>query len=279
MKSALQKKHIAGYYARKLMSKLLLRSPDLVSMFRQGPAGPGNDTPRYIIRVDDFPHWKHSPGEFGKFHRVMRDNGLHYLLGVIPFPGVYLSGGYGGERGLEPDEKEMILKIRGEGAEIAMHGFSHARTGKVKSELVGMNEEELEKSIRLGLEVFRKMDIRPEVFIPPFNTVDMNGIRVLGRYFKAVTGGEETIKYLGFLWGIARVENIMYIPSYPPLYQKAADICEYLGKTDMREHVCGYAPVTLHWTWEMEDGYRGLEKLAALIRGKTASWREAIEGY
>jgi hypothetical protein len=46
----------------------------------------GTGIPKFLVRVDDYPRWDISSDKFLKFHRIMYENQVPYLIGVTPFP-------------------------------------------------------------------------------------------------------------------------------------------------------------------------------------------------
>ncbi|MBN1823149.1 MAG: glycosyltransferase [Endomicrobiales bacterium] len=266
----------AGYCAAKVFSKMTGRRLDLVSRFYEREGSGRTDPPKYLVRVDDYPHWKHPVEKFKEFHDIMKKNSVGYLLGVTPKPSLKpLEPGMRETRDLNEEEKKYLQKIGKEGVEFAMHGITHrsVRYGD-KTECAGRRREEFEEDVKAGLEALNGMGIKPGVFIPPYNTFDFGSLGVLKKYFRLVCGGEESIRYVGYYWGLTDLKEMLYYPSYPPLYARAGDIARYLErKSDV---LSGRIPVTLHWTWELEDGFEGLKKLAGKMSGRTLRWETLL---
>lgn len=246
------KKPVSIYYIKKAISKMFKRNIDLVSPFIKKGNQPG-----FLIRVDDFPHWKIPLEKFQKFHSIMKKVNIKYLLAVSP-------------ELLAEAEKFYLKELIADGVEIGMHGFAHE-----KNEVL-INADKLGLKIESSLKIFRDINIVPKIFIPPHNTVSKNNLRKLSEYFNVVTGGEETIRFLGYWWGIPELENITYIPSYPPLYEKAQNIYNYILDKKLNEKKVQHLPITLHWSWELEDNFEGLRKLIQLIKNNTISWQEFL---
>ncbi|MFC2061475.1 DUF2334 domain-containing protein [Elusimicrobiota bacterium] len=274
------RKPLTLYYLKKIVDKTYGKEIDLVSGFLRNKGEAGKEI-KYIIRVDDYPHWKCPLSDFEEFHRLMRLYNVPYLLAVVPLPALDPFNFEDKERrDLTEAEKELLVKVSEGETEVGMHGISHSiYCERIKSELVGRPPEELKDEIENGLAVFRDIGISPQVFIAPFNTVSEDNIAVLSSYFKLITGGEETIKYLGYYWGILKLDSISYLPSYPPLYEKAKNILNYISDNQelLKSNPMEYMPITLHWSWEVEDRFKELKKLLTFIQGKTAAWSEIIE--
>lgn len=263
----------AIYYTKKIVSKFQGKKIDLVSSFLKE----NNNEIKILIRVDDFPHWKHSLEKFKKFHHLMYKYKIMYLLGVIPQPSLDpLKTKNMKTRNLTDEEKNYIKNLKDEGVEIGMHGFSHQNYhSRIKSELIGRKQEDLKYEIERGLSIFKNIEIEPRIFIPPYNTLNLNTIKLLSKYFKLITGGEESIRFIGYYWGLVNFKNIFYLPSYPPLYEKSESICNFIENKGFKTSFL--LPVTLHWSWELEDNFKGLEKLLSRIKATIITWDKIFE--
>ena len=72
-------------------------------------------------------------------------------------------------------------------------------------------------------------------------------------------------------------EGTAYVPSYAPLYGRSGDVRRAIERL-VERNAGVWAPVTLHWSWEVEDdGYAELERLAAAIGPMTASWGSLLD--
>jgi hypothetical protein len=60
--------------------------------------------------------------------------------------------------------------------------------------------------------------------------------------------------------------------SLPPFYGRARHVLRALQKGHWLERAFSVMPITLHWTWELEDRFAGVAELASCISGYTARW-------
>lgn len=242
--------------------------------------------PRLLVRVDEFPHvyaWD-QPARFGtaryaRFHEIMRDAGVPYLLAVLPRVSREALVPTGTDwRHLEHHELEMLRSVAEEGVSFALHGLDH-RTRHLSprrhSELCGLTPTETERLLDEGMEELAQHDIRPEVFVPPYNRFDANQYPPLARRFEIVCGGPESIGLMGFqrtpLW---RGDSV-YLPAYEPFYGSAQELLPSAAR--VAESAPGlWVPVVLHWGWESDAGWGELERLAAAIAPHAVAWDEFL---
>lgn len=234
---------------------------------------------KFILRVDDFPRWDIPSREYMRFHEILRENNIPYLLGVTPSISLAPLNPQSMEYRSLMDEEIVILKeISTEGVEIALHGFTHKTRTRKKphSELIGLSEEGLKENIQNGLNRLKGI-ATPYFFIPPFNTVDLRGYQVLAKYFRGISTGREIIPFLGFRITPSYLFGTLYIPSYEPCYGYAKDIFSYIKTiNDIDERVI--IPITLHWAWEIKDSFEWVRRLARLIMGRTIPWGDLLRG-
>jgi peptidoglycan/xylan/chitin deacetylase (PgdA/CDA1 family) len=234
--------------------------------------------PRFLLRVDDFPRWDRGPEPFVRFHEILRDAAVPYVLGVIPRPALDpADAGDGHDRAWTADETAIVTALGG-GTELALHGLTHRRRpGAVPSEIVGCGAAALERSLDEGLAILAGAGGRPRAYIPPFNAVDHEALAVLARRFDAVLAGPESVRWLGCVPGPCRLDDVWLLPSYPPAYGRAAQVLPFV------ERVRGGAapvlvPVTLHWAWEQADGFEAVRRLAAALAGRAVALSAWLEG-
>ncbi|MCX8082784.1 MAG: DUF2334 domain-containing protein [bacterium] len=231
--------------------------------------------PMFLIRVDDFPHWEKSIDDFKRFHSIMEEFETPYLLGVTPYLSLDRHNPFNNRfKILEEKEVEIIKHPL---IEIAMHGFTHQTNNpKRNQEFVGLKEKEVKEKIEKGLKILREVDINPTAFIPPFDEVDLTSYKGLSKYFKIITGGPESAKYLGYKVSPSYFEGALYIPSYRPLssYQRCSGLVKAIKSSDiMSIKRCVILPVVIHWTREINDRYESLRKLLSILEGKVINWK------
>jgi peptidoglycan/xylan/chitin deacetylase (PgdA/CDA1 family) len=242
--------------------------------------------PRLLVRVDEFPHahaWD-DPARFGvaqyaRFHKIMRDAGVPYLVAVLPrVSREPLAPTETAWRELEDTELETLREVAGEGVSFGLHGLDHRTrysSPRRHSELCGLTAAQTERLLEEGLEELARHDIRPEVFVPPYNRFDARQYALLAHRFKVVCGGPESIGLMGFqrtpLWR----GDAVYMPAYEPFYGRAEELLS--PATRVAESAPGlWVPVVLHWGWEAEAGWSELERLAEAIAPHAVSWEKFL---
>ncbi|MCM8777688.1 MAG: DUF2334 domain-containing protein [Candidatus Omnitrophica bacterium] len=234
--------------------------------------------PLFLIRVDDFPHWEKSLDDFKRFHGLMEEFETPYLLGVTPYLSLDRHNPFNDRFKLLEDKEVEIIKHPL--IDIAMHGFSHQTNNPKKNqEFVGLKEREREEKVEKGLKIFRRFDINPFAFIPPFDRIDMRSYKVLSQYFKIITGGPESTRYLGYKVTPSFFKGTLYIPSYRPLssYQRCIGLTKTIQEYDImsiRRPVI--LSLVIHWARETKDGYNSLEELLKIVKGKVIYWKKLL---
>ena len=243
--------------------------------------------PRLLVRVDEFPHahaWD-DPRRFGvegyaRFHEIMHAAGVPYLVAVLPrVSREPLAPDVTDWRALEDSELEMLRYLAEQGVSFGLHGLDHRTrhsSPRRHSELCGLTISQTERLLDQGLGELARHDIRPRVFVPPYNRFDARQYALLASRFEVVCGGPESIGLMGFqrtpLW---RGEAV-YLPAYEPFYGNAAGLLASVAR--VAESAPGlWVPLVLHWGWEAEAGWRDLERLASLIAPYAVAWEEFFE--
>jgi hypothetical protein len=243
--------------------------------------------PRALVRVDEFPHARafDSSGSFGsdafrRFNDILAEAEIPYLLAITPHVSCdYLVPTVAARRDLEPAELEMLLTLRDEGVSFALHGADH-RTRHAKprrhSEFCGLGVAEAAARIDAARAVFERVGIETPIFVPPFNRFDPAQYELLAGRFDVVCGGPESVRLLGFHRTPVWHGDAVYLPSYPPLYGTAAEVAS--GTERLLElQAALWAPITLHWGWELRDDFASLRRLCRLLQGRVASWRDFLD--
>jgi hypothetical protein len=63
----------------------------------------------------------------------------------------------------------------------------------------------------------------------------------------------------------------VYLPAYPPLYGRAADMHSAV-RSLIEQEPGTWVPVVLHWEWEREDNFRAMSTLLELLAGYASPW-------
>jgi hypothetical protein len=262
----------------------------LVAARRAALGGDGAASPRFLVRVDEFPHyqtWSHparfGPSEFERFEEIMAGAGVRYLVAVLPrVSREPLSPTATGSRPLDDMEAATLARLASERVSFGLHGLEHRtrqRSPRRHSELCGLSVARTEQLLDDALAELAPYQIRPDVFVPPFNRFDAPQLGALARRFAIVSGGPESIGLMGFQRPPQWRGEAVYLPSYAPVYGSAAQVLPAVE--GMIERAVGlWVPLVLHWGWEADAGWKDLERLAGRISRYTVHWedfRAAIE--
>jgi hypothetical protein len=250
---------------------------------RRAALGEGVGEPRVLVRVDEFPHARafDSGGRFGsdrfrRFHAVLAEAGVPYLLAISPrVSREYLDPDAGESRPLDDGEIEALRELAADGVVFGLHGQDHRTrhaSPRRHSELTGLSPGEAATRIDAAHAAIVELGLRTPVFVPPFNRFAASQYEVLAERFEVVCGGPESIRLLGFSVTPAWRGNAVYLPSYPPLYGRAAEVAAEVERLAAIGAAL-WAPATLHWGWEMEDDLAALRRLCATLEGRAADWR------
>lgn len=249
--------------------------------------------PRFLVRVDEFPHaraWGH--GErfgtqaYARFHSVLAEAGLAYLLAVLPMVCEEPLDPRGTEsRRMLAEEAEMLRRVRSEGALLALHGLDHRTrfdSPRRHSELSGLGREQTGALLDRGLAELSRLQIeRPRVFVAPYNRFDASQVPVLAERFEVICGGPESIGQMGIQTTPQWRGAAVYLPAYPPFYGRAEQILPAAAEAIERQTGL-WTPIVLHWEWEARESFRALAELARMIAPYSASWQDllvAIAGH
>ncbi len=250
--------------------------------FGEDAAGP----PRVLLRIDEFPHARafDPTGRFGteafkRFHAVLAEAGIPYLLAISPrVSRDYLDPTVAESRPLDDSELVQLQELAGEGVAFGLHGLDHRTrhaSPRRHSELCGLSADALSSRIDTARGVFDGLGLPTPVFVPPFNRFDASQYQQLAERFEVVCGGPESVRLLGFSTTPIWRGDAVYLPSYPPLYGHAADVAAGVEQLAELEAAL-WAPATLHWGWETRDDFDGLRRLCRALAGRTVAWPEFL---
>lgn len=245
-------------------------------------AGPA----RLLVRVDEFPNYDsldvpaHGIDAYWRFHGVMRDAGVPYLVAVQPaLAREPLNPDATGGRPLDAAELDMLARLRADGVAFAQHGYDHrTRTHHMpdNTELQGRSDAELGALLDRGLAFLAEHDVRPRVLVPPFNTFTARQWPVLAQRYAVVTGGPESVSRMGYHRTPLFRDGTVYAPCYQPLYGHARTISDVI-----EEPLTGgdgvWMTITLHWEWELEDDFAALRALLERIAPAARTWADFLD--
>lgn len=247
--------------------------------------------PRFLVRVDEFPHYKawDEPGRFGsdgfeRFHEILQAAGVPYLVAALPrVSRAPLDPKRTESRPLTDDEAALLRRAAGSaGVAIALHGRDH-RTRyadpRRHSELCGLDATATAALLDEGLAELDRHGVYPDVFVAPYNRFEPGQWAAFAQRFAIVGGGPESIRRIGFQRAPVWREGAVYLPAYAPYYGHARDVLPAAERAIERQTGL-WTPLVLHWGWEAEAGWRELEALCARIAPFAADWtafRDAVE--
>ena len=240
--------------------------------------------PRVLLRVDEFPHARafDASGKFGtdrfrRFHSVLAEAGVPYLLAISSrVSREYLDPGVEESRPIDDAEIAVLRELASEGVVFGLHGLDHRTrhsSPRRHSELTGLAPADAAARIDAARQTFTDLGLETPVFVAPFNRFDADQYDLLAERFDVVCGGPESIRLLGFSPSPAWRGEAVYLPSYPPLYGRAAEVAAEVERL-RAERAALWAPVTLHWGWEMEDDLADLRRLVSLLGADAADWHD-----
>jgi peptidoglycan/xylan/chitin deacetylase (PgdA/CDA1 family) len=254
---------------------------------RRAALGLGADgPPRFLVRVDEFPHYlagdrpeRYGTGAYRPFHELMRDAGVPYLIAALPrVPADPLNPHATSWRELGGEERELLRALPAEGVSFGLHGLDHRTrhsSPRRHSELCGLSPAATEELLDTAMAELEPSGIRPRVFVPPYNRFDAAQYEILARRFDVVCGGPESVGLLGFQRSPVWRGEAVYLPSYHPLYGHAREV--RAGARALIERGAAlWAPIVLHWGWEADAGWRDLEALLEAIAPYTAHWDDFL---
>jgi Uncharacterized protein conserved in bacteria (DUF2334) len=254
---------------------------------RAGGDAAGTGRPWPLVRVDEFPHAAafDSSGRFGteafkRFHAVLAEASVPYLLAVTPrVSRDYLDPEQDEWRPLDRAETAELQELKRDDVVFGLHGLDHRSrhpSPRRHSELCGLSVSETEERIDLALSTLTGSGIETPVFVPPFNRFDASQYNLLAERFDVVCGGPESIRLLGFRPTPVRDGAAVYLPSYAPLYGRAAAVQAEVERMIEAEEAL-WAPITLHWGWELEDDFADLRRLGSRLAEYAVDWRRFLE--
>jgi len=247
--------------------------------------------PRFLVRVDEFPHYQawDDPQRFGndgfaRFHEILQTAGVPYLVAALPRVSRAPLDPAGGESRPLTDEETTLLRhaAASAGVAIALHGRDHRTrfaSPRRHSELCGLDAEATAALLDDALAELDRHGIYPDVFVAPYNRFDAGQWPALAERFPIVCGGPESIRLLGFQRAPVWREGAVYLPAYAPYYGHAREVLPAAERA-IEAQTGVWTPLVLHWGWESDAGWRELEALCERIAPFAAEWtdfREAVE--
>lgn len=248
-----------------------------------GDAAPG--PPRFLVRVDEYPYYTSydRPQDLdmsARFHEVMAGAGLTHLMAVVPqLTHDPLTPGSQGGRDLGAGEIAQLDRMRSDRVTFAQHGTTHRTrhaSPRRRSELCGLDAAATGALLDEGNRRLLAAGVgETRVFVPPFNRFDAPQYQPLAERFRVVCGGPESVALMGFHGGPLWRGEAVYLPCYAPLYADARTILPVAER--LIERAPGtWVPIVLHTSWEQDDDFGSLRRLAERIAPFAASWESLL---
>ena len=242
--------------------------------------------PRFLVRVDEYPHYRawDEPERFGcdgfrRFHEILGGAGVPYLVAVLPRVSRAPLDPAGEEsRGLTDEEVGLLHEVAAhDGVALALHGRDH-RTRfappRRHSELCGLDARATAALLDDALAELATHDVaRPATFVAPYNRFDAGQWPALAQRFAIVGGGPEGIRHVGFQRAPQWRGEAVYLPAYAPCYGRARDLLPAAGRAIERRTGL-WTPLVLHWGWEADAGWDELRRLCERIAPYAARWQD-----
>ncbi|HEY7960760.1 MAG TPA: DUF2334 domain-containing protein [Solirubrobacteraceae bacterium] len=244
--------------------------------------------PRFLVRVDEFPHYlawddpaRYGSDGFRRFHAILAGAGVPYLVAVPPrVSRAPLNPAERRWRAFDESERALLAELRAsDGVAFALHGRDHRTrfdSPRRRSELCGLNPSATAALLDQALVELAQLGVVPAVFVPPFNRFDAGQYSELARRFAVVCGGPESIGLLGFHRSPLWLGDAVYLPSYFPFYGPAAEVRAAAARLIERDAGL-WTPIALHWGWEADAGWSELEALVASIAPYAARWEDFLD--
>lgn len=241
--------------------------------------------PRFLVRVDEFPHYRawDDPDTYGsdryrRFHEILGAAGVPYLVAVLPHVSRDPLSPAGSEsRPLDDGELELLGELARDGVAFGLHGRDHRTrhaSPRRHSELQGLDGAATAALLDDALATLAGYGFAaPDVFVPPYNRFDAAQLEPLAERFEVVCGGPESIRAIGFHRTPQWRDGSVYLPSYFPFYGHAREVLAPAERAIERGSGL-WTPIVLHWGWEADADWRELERLVARIAPYAERWQE-----
>jgi hypothetical protein len=262
---------------------LLTSERGVIKPLSQALGKPG--PPRFLVRVDEFPHYlaADDPTRYGlessrAFHSTLAGTGVRYLMAIVPrVSNRPLDPDATGDRPLSDAERAFLGELERDGVTLGLHGYNH-RTRDANprrhSELLGLSNAQLDELLGRALAELEPAEVRPRVFVPPYNRFHARQYDVLAARFDVVCGGPESVPLIGFHAGPQWRGNAVYLPCYPPLYG-TADECRPVIAELIEREVGIWVPIVLHPGWESGPD-SALQAFADEVAPYAAHWGDFL---
>ncbi|MDD5675689.1 MAG: glycosyltransferase [Chitinivibrionales bacterium] len=171
----------------------------------------------------------------------------------------------------------LMKTIGAIGGTVALHGFSHqGKFGPFNSEILQMTLPDLDRACRTVMEGAVPSELKPFVFVPPFNAINRQQILYLSKYFPVICGGPETARFTDNCFGpVALATGATYFPVFQPFCCPARTML-HSGALESLEEVAGYICLSFHFKDELADDFESLMTIFDRVSAQITSWEYLI---
>jgi len=227
-----------------------------------------------LLRVDDYPHWSVGTDRFWAFHERLSSARVPYLLAATPFVVTNPLRTDAPARPYNPAEwAQLAAAVDAGELEVALHGVTHrTRATHLASEFDGMPVGDAREALARAWAFLERERCRPMAFVPPFNRLPPALWDALPQQCRVLCLGPESLRDAPLVAAAAEYDGRRLVYSLPPFYGRAAEILTALERGHWLAHPGAVVPITLHWTWELQDGFAAVGRLARALAGHAARW-------
>jgi predicted deacetylase len=227
-----------------------------------------------LLRVDDYPHWSVDTDRFWAFHERLSSERVPYLLAATPFVVTNPLRTDAPARPYNPAEWAQLARAVDVGElEVALHGVTHrTRASRLASEFDGMSLADAREALARAWAFLEREGCRPMAFVPPFNRLPPALWEALPPQCAVLCLGPESLRDAPLVAAAAQYGERRLVWSLPPFYGRAAEILAALERGDWLARAGAVVPITLHWTWELQDGFAAVGRLARALAGHAVRW-------
>jgi glycosyltransferase involved in cell wall biosynthesis len=234
--------------------------------------------PLVLLRVDDYPHWGVPTQQFRRFQQLMSAVGASFLVAATPFLAADPLSPISDARPEDATEWEWLAKkVDREEVEVGLHGATHrTRRFGFHSEFDDMPPDEARVVIAQAWRFLACAGCRPIAFVPPFNRFPPALWQALPDECRILCLGPESLLDVPPKPAVGTRGGRTVVFSLPPFYGRAAHILGALERGDLLDRPGVVLPITLHWTWELDDDFAAVRRLAERIAGRVGTWRSLV---
>lgn len=231
-----------------------------------------------LLRVDDYPHWRVPTSQFRRFQQMMSAIGVSFLLAVTPFLATDPLSPISDPLPEDVTDWDWLAeRVRRKEVEVGLHGATHrTRQFGFNSEFDDMPPDQARAVIGQAWRFLCGAGCEPIAFVPPFNRFPPVLWPALPDECRILCLGPESLLDVPPLPAVGMRAGRTVVFSLPPFYGRAAHILAALERGELLDRPGIVLPITLHWTWELDDDFAAVRRLAELVALRVEPWRSLI---